>query len=66
MNFKYYLFKIKFDAININKLNSFPWHRKPRFAISNANRPKPAPGTNIEASFLLLNKQIKYLNVYWY
>jgi len=42
-----YLFNTKFDAKSINKENSFPWQVYPRFAISKARRPNPAPGTKI-------------------
>lgn len=31
----------------MKRLNSLPWQLYPRLAISNANRPSPAPGTNI-------------------
>lgn len=40
-----YLFNTKYEANNINSENSFPWQVYPRFAISNASRPNPAPGT---------------------
>lgn len=42
-----YLFNTKFDANSINRENSFPWQVYPRFAISKARRPNPAPGTKI-------------------
>ena len=37
---------MKFEASNMYILNSFPSQRYPKCAISYANLPNPAPGTN--------------------
>ena len=43
-----YWFKMKLEASSINMLNSFPWQVYPRWAISKASLPRPAPGTRME------------------
>jgi len=55
-----YLFNTKFDANSINRENSFPWQVYPRFAISKARRPNPAPGTKICTSDGLLEIQLSF------
>lgn len=55
-----YLFNTKFDANNMNRENSFPWQVYPRFAISKARRPNPAPGTKICTSDGVLEIQLSF------
>lgn len=41
-----YLLRTKFEEKSMKKLHSLPWHMYPSRAISQARRPRPAPGTS--------------------
>ena len=45
-----YLLRTKLEANSMKRLNSLPSQLYPRQAISNASRPKPAPGTSTDTS----------------